>query len=86
MAKFVNKKRHETGRTITTPSAYGSHASMVVDHEDYGLELEEGMVLCEDDSGFYITKRSRLDDGLADPNRYSVEKFQLVKPEAQESQ
>lgn len=79
MSRFVSKKRHETGRTITTPSAYGSHSSMVVDHEEYGMELDESTVLCEDDGGFYLTKRSRLDDGLADPNRYSMRKLDLQK-------
>lgn len=58
------KKQHETGVTITTPSAYGSHSSMVV--EENGDE-----VTCEDERGKYTTLRSRLDSGLADPNRWS---------------
>lgn len=65
-----SKKRHETGRTITTPSQYGSHSSMVVDHTQFGLTLNEDQVLCKDDTHYYITEKKRLDNGLADPNRY----------------
>lgn len=70
----MSKKKHDVGRTITTPSPYGSHASMVVDHTKYNAVLNADEVLCKDDYGVYITKRSRLDDGLADPARYSSEK------------
>ena len=28
-------------------------------------------VVCKDDKGYYMTYKNRLDDGLADPNRYS---------------
>lgn len=65
MAKYVNKKQHE-GRctTITTPSRYGSHTSMVV------RELDDGRVVCKDDVGEYETLKDRLDNGLADPNRW----------------
>ena len=60
------KERHD-GRAvkITTPSLYGSHASMVV------KELEDGKVICRDDIGEYTTHISRLDTGLADPHRWS---------------
>jgi hypothetical protein len=48
MAKYLNKKQHE-GRavTVTTPSLYGSHASMVV------RELDNSRVICKDDLGEY---------------------------------
>ena len=72
MAKVKNsKKRHDVGKTITTPSAYGSHKSMVVDHSQFDLTLSEQDVLCKDETHYYITQRNRLDTGLADPNRYS---------------
>jgi hypothetical protein len=48
--------------TITTPSFYGSHKSMVV--KDLG-----DRVICKDDRGEYETLASRLDSGLADPAR-----------------
>lgn len=65
MAK-ESKKQHEGKSTkITTPSQFGSHKSMVV------KELDNQMVVCRDDTHEYITYRSRLDSGLADPRRYS---------------
>jgi len=69
--------RYETGKRITTPSWFGSHASMVVDCddpevEDFNLALSENQVLCKDDVGFYVTLKSRLDTGNADPARYGA--------------
>jgi hypothetical protein len=60
------KERHE-GRAVkvTTPSLYGSHRSMVV------KELDNDKVVCEDDLGEYTTDTSKLDNGLADPSRWS---------------
>ena len=71
MAKFSNKKRHETGRTITTETWFGSHASMIVDHTEFGLELKDNEVLLKDDTHYYITTKDRLDISIADPNRYA---------------
>ncbi len=58
--------------TIKTPSEFGSHASMVVQTSPAHLLAQCGPdeVVCQDNHGFYITKKSRLDNGLADPNRY----------------
>ena len=61
-------RRHTTGKSITTKSWFGSHSEMVVD------ELSNGKVVCEDDTGKYITTKSMLDSGLADPNRYNSRK------------
>ena len=60
------KERHE-GRAVkvTTPSLYGSHRSMVV------KELDNDKVVCEDDLGEYTTDTSKLDNGFADPSRWS---------------
>ena len=66
MAKYrPQSKGHESGREITTKSWFGSHADMIVE------ELEDGKVVCKDDRGTYTTYKTRLDNGLADPNRYS---------------
>ena len=67
MAKRRNttNKKHETGKSITTKSWFGSHAEMVIE------ELEGGKVKCEDEKGYYVTEKNRIDNGLADPNRYS---------------
>ena len=70
MAKYSNKTKVETGRTITTPSWFGSHASMVVEDVDATqVTLAKGEVLCKDDAHYYVTYKDRLDSGLADPQR-----------------
>ena len=35
-------------------------------------ELSDGLVVCEDDKGKYITNHKMIDSGLADPNRYEL--------------
>jgi len=60
------RSRHVTGNTITTKSWFGSHSEMIV--EDKG----DGTVVCQDDRGKYITTMSIIDSGLADPNRYEL--------------
>ena len=60
------RSRHVTGNTITTKSWFGSHAEMIVE------ELDDGLVVCEDDKGKYITNHKMIDSGLADPNRYEL--------------
>ena len=71
MARSRSGKRHETGRTITTKTMFGSHEDMVVDHTSFGLTLEENEVLCQDGDRYYVTTRDRLDNGMADSRRYS---------------
>lgn len=56
--------RHQTGTTISSKSWFGSHSDMVVE------ELSDKEVICEDQRGQYITYKSRLDNGLADPRRF----------------
>lgn len=58
------KKKVETGTNITTPSPYGSHSSMVVE------EISPTEVKCKDDLGEYVTLKCRIDNGMADPNRW----------------
>ena len=85
MVKYRAKpKGHETGQAITTKSPYGSHADMVVELEELQLsdlaelrDMEDYETVCKDDEGYYITLKSRLDNGLADPNRYADRRFQL---------
>jgi len=52
------------------PSDYGSHLSMLNEEETSKLK-DENLVALSDNVGVYVTKRSSLDNGLADPNRYS---------------
>ena len=75
---MVNRgTKHDTSKEITTPSRFGSHEAMVVDHlsmpewnADMNLTLVEDEVLCRDAPANSITNKNRLDTGLADPNRY----------------
>jgi len=56
------------------PSKYGSHLSMIDEGKTAELEALYGdnkRVVLEDEKGQYITYRSRLDSGLADPRRYT---------------
>ncbi len=73
MAK--SRRRHETGNNITTPSWFGSHESMVVDHSELEYSVSQEQVVCKDDKGYYVTERKKLDTGVADPNRYSDRRF-----------
>jgi len=69
---------YDAGSVVTTKSPYGSHEDMVVDPIDLEeldpdtrfAKLKDNDVICKDDRGYYKTERSRLDNGLADPNRY----------------
>lgn len=50
------------------PSIYGSHATMI----DANITTNNyNYVVCKDDEGCYVTERSHLDSGLADPYRYT---------------
>jgi hypothetical protein len=77
--KVVSRKSHDSGRTITTPSFYGSHAKMVVNKDLFDVELQKNEVICQDDDGYYITYSERLDTNLADPNRYSSRREAFLK-------
>lgn len=75
MAKnFIKPRKHETGRTITTKTPYGTTSDMLVTDENIlsKVEYPENFVLVKDGDGYYITQKSRLDSGLADPNRYDI--------------
>ena len=60
----------------TFPSQFGSHASMlnaelnekiVADKQDAG----DSWNILTDERGSYATRKSRLDTGMADPNRFA---------------
>ena len=63
------------------PSEYGSHAGMVDEEATKALN-DPALVVCVDDHGPYQTKRTFVDSGLADPNRWDfarAEKAQKAK-------
>ena len=49
-------------------SRFGSHADMI-DEERTSELNDEKLVVLHDEHGYYITERTRLDNGLADPKR-----------------
>jgi hypothetical protein len=67
-------KKHETGRTITTPTPYGTTSDMVVtdEHVLAKVSVADCCVLVKDDGGYYITPKNRVDNGLADPSRHEL--------------
>jgi hypothetical protein len=74
---FMAKTMQQTsGKGYAYPSLYGSHASMVI--EDKDTKVEENEVICKDEFGTYTTEKNRLDNGLADPNRYRVSRLSLL--------
>lgn len=69
--KFVPAEKATTPKF---PSLFGSHASMIDEALTKGLCETLGhdkMVVLIDEHGAYTTERNRLDNKLADPNRYS---------------
>ncbi len=60
----------------TFPSDYGSHASMIsaeLNDKVAAAKQDAGdpWQILADERGNYATRKSRLDTGLADPNRYA---------------
>lgn len=66
----TSKKQYDTSKIITTKTPYGTHSEMVVDSSEFDVILKENEVLCSDEKGHYVTLKTRIDSGLADPNRY----------------
>lgn len=76
MAKnFIKPRKHESGRTITTKTPYGSTSDMIVTDEEIvkKVTVADFAILLQDDGGYYITHKNRIDNGLADPFRYDNE-------------
>jgi len=67
-----HSKRRYTGPTkkeeYLYPSRFGSHASMIDEEKTSELNDESKVVLL-DEYGHYVTFKTRLDNGLADPKR-----------------
>ena len=75
MAKnFIKPRKHETGRIITTKTPYGITSDMVVTDETVlaKVNVPEYCVLVNDDMGYFIVNRERVDDGLACQFRYDT--------------
>jgi hypothetical protein len=75
MAKnFTAQRKHETGRTISTKTAYGITSDMLVNDENIlkKVNVPDHCVLVYDDLGYFIVNKERVDDGLACPFRYDI--------------
>lgn len=68
MGKYVNKPASK--EVYPYPSRFGSHSKMVDEVETSKLH-DPDVVVCKDENGLYVTEKHRLDNGLADPNRFS---------------
>jgi hypothetical protein len=84
--KHIKPRLHESGSVITTKTAFGSDSTMLVDLSQYKqISINTDEVVCKDDRGFYITKKNRIDSGLADPYRHSDEKARITLEELEVS-
>ena len=80
MAKqTTSKKSHDTSVTISTPTPFGSHSSMVVSSDLADRDIGPNEVVCSDENGYYITFKNRLDTNLADPNRYGFKNNRIKR-------
>lgn len=82
MAKVFKTPKHTTGRIISTKTPYGSTSDMIVTDQEIlkKIRVADNCILLQDDDGFYITNKSRVDSGLSDPLRY-CESFRKVMSE-----
>lgn len=72
-AKAANEKS-----VSSTPSQFGSHASMI--SEEWTAKVTDSKyVVLEGDFGFYVTTKDRIDDRLADPARYASAEYRAKK-------
>jgi len=92
MAKnYYKAPKHSTGHVVTTKTHFGSTADMVVDHsilqlDGKPIQLSETSVLCKDDLGYYITSKTMINSGLADPNRYANTDSRVAASELQKEE
>lgn len=84
--KLFKPRQHESGTIVTTKTPYGSDCSMIVDMSKYKpISINADEVVCKDDRGFYITKKNRINSGLADPNRHNSIKSRIELEELESS-
>jgi hypothetical protein len=69
MGNFVRPEEKKKVEEFKTPSHFGSHASMETEESK---QQDGPTVQLLDEKGKYDTERKRLDNGMADPNRYSA--------------
>ncbi len=70
--KAHDEKKGGKDKAPTFPSQFGSHASMVnaeLKVADAKQDAADPWQILTDERGHYATRKSRLDSGMADPNR-----------------
>lgn len=81
--KYYKAPKHTCGKNVTTKTWFGSDSEMIVNTNNIKISLKDNEVLCKDDDGFYITEKSRINNGLADPNRYADSQKRLTAIDTQ---
>lgn len=74
---MAKQTSNEKTKGLAYPSLYGSHSSMIDESKTAELN-DDKLVVLKDNYGYYTTERNRLDSGLADPNRYRVERLEKL--------
>ena len=74
--KARDVKKDAKDKAPTFPSEFGSHASMANEEATAKIvaarqDAADPWVALADERGPYATRRSRLDTGMADPNRFA---------------
>jgi len=70
--KAKDDKKTGKDKAPTYPSQFGSHASMInaeLKVAETKQDAADPWVILTDERGHYATRKSRLDSGMADPNR-----------------
>ncbi len=75
-AKDDKDKKGGKDKAPVFPSTFGSHASMVNEELTAKIvatkqETADPWIILKDERGDYATRKSRLDTGMADPNRFA---------------
>jgi len=78
MARYKQRRIPTKPEPYAYASRYGSHSSMIDEEKTSELNDENKAVL-QDEHGYYITERVRLDNGLSDPKRYSTSRLKFHK-------
>ena len=74
MSRSAKAKMADKSSDSIYPSRFGSHKSMVDERATAALEgLKETEVVLKDSTGYYVTEKSNLDNGLTDWNRMGKE-------------
>ena len=74
--KAKDDKKDGKTKAPTFPSDFGSHASMITAELNEKIDAAkqdaaDAWTILTDERGAYATRKSRLDTGMADPNRFA---------------